>query len=429
MTPPDPNDADPSAGDPPAGAAGGPGGRPGPPRPRRRSAFLDVDDDEAEIEVAPAPAPAPVADADADADADAEAATASPNEPEPEAEFEPELEAEPDPGPPPAAAVIPSADLPPPGARGARTAAGAATGGTLIPWLLSVGAHLAVLPPAVFLAWSVRTLTEDVEKVVPVVNLAPQPSEVLEARPVELPTPEAVVTPAAAPEPVPVTEPDDAALLPDAALPGLGDPAALAPSFDLPVGETSDTAVRFMGSGGNARDIVFVLEADGSIVSDYPEIVNNLARTLREMNERQRYSVVVFDGSGAKEVPPAGLKNASAREKAATIRWLRDTANVQNSGSGDVVPALTRAARLGPQLIFLLSQNLYNPGRGPYERQREDILEAVRRLPTRATAINAIEFNQVDPLAGPNGASLMKQIADLTDGKYNFVVTNVEPEL
>jgi len=332
-------------------------------------------------------------------------------------------DAAPAPAPPAPAAAARTA---PPRAPSDETPGHAGAVSPLIPWLISIGAHLAMLPPAVFVAWSVQKIRDESKEVIPVVSLSEAPTDALETETLERLEPVAVETPASVPE-SPAPETTDAELLLDAALPGLGDPLAAAPSFDLVVNDTPQTAVQFMGSGGNARTIVFVLEADGSIISDYPEIVNELARTLREMTEKQQFSVIVFDGERVKEVPPAGLRVASPAAKSATIAWLRDTANVKNSGTGDVIPALKQAARLRPELVFLLSQNLYNPGRREYEKERSEILDAVKALPSNM-AINTIEFNQVDPLARDGRTSLMEEIARLSNGgKWNFVETNVGP--
>ncbi|MEE9405025.1 MAG: hypothetical protein V3V20_09030 [Algisphaera sp.] len=294
-----------------------------------------------------------------------------------------------------------------------------------IPWIISIGAHVALILLAFFVVWSVQTLTDDSKVVIPVVTLSDNPGAALETQTLERvdPTPLEVTVP---PQEVPLPEPEDAELLLDAALPGLSDPLAAAPSFELAVSDVPATEVMFMGSGGNATKIVFVLEADGSIISDYPQIVGNLARTLRDMNEQQKYSVVVFDGQGVKEVPPAGLKVATAASKVATLKWLKNPSNVKNYGTGDPIAAIERAARLRPELIFLLSQNLYNPGGKKHEFQRAEIIEAVKNLPARNLVINTIEFNQVDPLKDVLGRSLMEEIASVTNGKYNFTYTNVD---
>ena len=154
-----------------------------------------------------------------------------------------------------------------------------------------------------------------------------------------------------------------------------------------------------------------------------------LAKTLRNMSEKQKFSVIVFDGRSAKEVPPAGLRRATADAKAKTIAWLQDTNNVKTFGTGDVVKALKLAFQRRPELIFLLSQNLYNPGRGQYEIQREEILQAVQRAAKPNLAINTIEFNDIDQLAldaqgNKVRPTLMQQIAQITGGQYKWHVTN-----
>ncbi|MEL7087429.1 MAG: hypothetical protein AAGL98_03145 [Planctomycetota bacterium] len=183
--------------------------------------------------------------------------------------------------------------------------------------------------------------------------------------------------------------------------------------------------------------------------------MNELATTLRGMSEKQKFSVIVFDGQDVKEVPPRGLRRATADAKAKTIAWLKDTRNVQNMGSGDAVKALQLAFQRRPELIFLLSQNLYNPGSGKYEIPREELLDLTFQEASRKrkqiqkdnslanirdsirgnTVINTIEFNDVDDLAYEFDPvtnqrvkvrpSLMEEIARITGGDYMFIQTNV----
>jgi len=263
--------------------------------------------------------------------------------------------------------------------------------------------------------------------IIPLISLSETPGAPLEVQ-VQQRVETQSNTPAPAPAPTPT--PLEADIEIDLALPGLGEAAAEAPSFELNLDDAAQFDTEFFGSGGNARNIVFVLEADGSIISDYPQIVNELASSLGGMTEKQKFSVIVFDGEGVKEVPPRGLKRASADAKAKTIKWLRNTRNVRTMGSGDAVAALNRAFKLRPELVFLLSQNLYNPGRGKYELQREEVLDAVRQAPKRNIAINTIEFNDIDPQAfDATGTkvrlTLLEEVAQITGGKYLYVVTNV----
>ncbi|MEM1110140.1 MAG: hypothetical protein AAGH99_15750 [Planctomycetota bacterium] len=302
-----------------------------------------------------------------------------------------------------------------------------------VPWAISLAAHAALIVVAVFVVWSVRQVLSDDEIVVPLVSLSDNPGTPLEIETVqrlETQTPTQAAPPAPDPTPLEV----DLAL--DLELPGLGEPlAAEAPSFEVSPQDAAPFETNFFGSGGNAKNIVFVLEADGSIISDYPEIVDELAKSLRDMSEKQRFSVVVFDGKGTKEPPPRGMKRATADAKAQTLKWLRPASgNIVNAGSGDVIDALNRAFRYKPELIFLLSQNLYGRPGTVYENNRADILTAVDRGLRNRTVINTIQFNDVadragliDPTTGQRRPSLMAEIAQRSGGEYLTVTTNALP--
>lgn len=312
----------------------------------------------------------------------------------------------------------------------------------LVPWVISLLAHAGLVIVAIFVVWSVQKVLDDEQVVVPLVTLSDTPGTPLE---VEVVQRVETQTPTVAAPPTPEPTPLELDLELDLELPGLGEPAAAsAPSFELSLNDAAEFDTNFFGSGGNAKNIVFVVEADGSIISDYPQIVSELAISLRDMSEKQRFSVVVFDGDGTKEVPPRGLKRATADAKGQTISWLRDTSNVRTRGSGDVTDALKRAFRVKPDLIFLLSQNLYNPGRGEFEIQRDLIIDAVTKN-SRGIVINTIEFNDLDRLAFKKDGkgefvtdddgnrikvrkTLMEEIAHMTGGEYLAVTTNVLPD-
>ena len=302
----------------------------------------------------------------------------------------------------------------------------------VLPWIVSAIAHLCLVAAAVLVVWSVREVLRD-DQVVAQVSLSDAPGAVLQVQtptPVQLPTP---VVPVPPPTPPPALPTLAEAVAPPAesVLPSFDQPPPPLPSFEVTPPAEAEFEAEFMGLGGNAQTIVFVLEADGSIISDYPQIVGELRRSLGNLSEQQRFSVIVFDGEAAKEVPPGGLRPATPDHKARVGQWIADPANVQNMGSGDAVAALRLAFRRRPELIYLLSQNLYNPGRGQYERQRDEVLEALTEAPDE-TAINTLEFNDLDPLALDETGqkvrpTLMESIAQQTGGNYRWVVTNVQP--
>ncbi|MEO0514111.1 MAG: hypothetical protein AAF086_02300 [Planctomycetota bacterium] len=303
----------------------------------------------------------------------------------------------------------------------------------LVPWAISLAAHAALVIVAVFVVWSVQQVLEDDEVIVPLVTLSDTPGTPLEIETVQRLETQA---PAVAAPPAPTPTPLELDLPMDLELPGLGEPlAAEAPSFELNLDDAAQFDTNFFGSGGNAKNVVFVIEADGSVIGDYPQIVDELANSLREMSEKQRFSVIVFDGEGTKEVPPSGLKTATADAKAKANNWLRpDRGNVLTAGSGDVIKALERAFRLKPELIFLLSQNPYGRPGTKYEKNREEIVNAVERGARGNVVINTIQFNDVDdraglvdPATGQSRLPLLAEVARMTGGEYLTVTTNALP--
>ena len=302
----------------------------------------------------------------------------------------------------------------------------------ILPWVVSAIAHLCLVAGAVLVVWSVREVLRD-DQVIAQVSLSDNPGATLQIQtptPVQLPTP-VTPTPPATPAPTLPIPAETVAPSFEASLPSFDQPPPPTPVFEAAPPAEAEFEAEFMGLGGNAETIIFVLEADGSIISDYPQIVGELRRSLSNLSEKQRFSVIVFDGEAAKEVPPGGLRPATPDAKARAGQWVADPANVQNMGSGDAVAALRLAFRRKPQLIYLLSQNLYNPGRGQYERQRDEVLEALADAP-RDTAINTLEFNDLDPLALDESGrkvrpTLMESIAQQTGGNYRWVVTNARP--
>lgn len=310
----------------------------------------------------------------------------------------------------------------------------------LVPWVISLAAHAALVIIAVFVVWSVQQVLDDDEVIVPLVTLSDTPGTPLEVEVVQrLET----QTPAMAAPPTPEPTPMELDLELDLAMPGLGKPmSAEAPSFELNLNDAAEFDTNFFGSGGNAKNIVFVIEADGSIISDYPQIVGELKTTLSSMTEKQRFSIIVFDGEKnrrgtpkIKEVPDPGLKRATADAKAKAVDWLLPkNGNVHTLGTGDPVGALEKAFSLKPDLIFLLSQNLYNPGRGKYELDRREVLDAVERGARNNVVVNTIQFNDVedragliDPATGQQRLSLLAEVARMTGGEYLTVTTNALP--
>ncbi len=305
------------------------------------------------------------------------------------------------------------------------TSGGITSGGDRIPrivsWSISIVAHMGLIVVAIFVVWSVRNLNEAKDVVVPLVRLSQTPGVPLQVQVqprVEAPP----ATPAPAPSPTPEPAPAEAAAAVDVEVAGLSEPVAGGPSFALDVADAAQFDTNFLGSGGNARNIVFLVDASGSLIADLPLVQKELQKSIRELTEKQRFTVLFFKAEGVLEAEPRGMLHASADVKARRIAWIDPRANnVIAAGRGDTGGAIVEALKRKPDLIFLLSDNITGSGRWAVDQQ--NLLESIRRSNTAQTKINTLQFYYRDPLenleAGRKGT--MQLIAETTGGQYTFV--------
>jgi len=162
--------------------------------------------------------------------------------------------------------------------------------------------------------------------------------------------------------------------------------------------------VQFIGlrAGSNARDIIYVIDASGSMIPTFQFIVDELARSLDQLTEDQRFAVVFFQRNEALWAPPANtLTAATTAEKRRVIAWIRE--KVIPAGRSNPLGALESALAVRPQAIFLLSSNI--TGSGEFEIDQADLLAMLDRLNpanaesgARPVQINCLQFIETDPL-------------------------------
>lgn len=176
----------------------------------------------------------------------------------------------------------------------------------------------------------------------------------------------------------------------------------------------------------NARRIVYVLDASGSMIASFQLVVQELERSLDALSPRQSFAVLVFPGAhGTPQddehwgmAPPKGkLIPATTTTKSEAIRWLDDS--VIPSGGSNPIPALREALKLDPDVVFLLSHNI--TGSGEFEIDQGDLLAQLDRLNRfnpetgrRTTQINCIQFLDPDPL------DTLKKIAEEHGGARGY---------
>jgi len=177
----------------------------------------------------------------------------------------------------------------------------------------------------------------------------------------------------------------------------------------------------FVGlSTTNARKIVYVIDASGSMMRALPIVIEELARSLDGLSSRQSFSVIFFQRNEALIVPPAGrLTPGTADEKARVLSWIRASNNVIPEGRSNPIEAIKEALRLRPDVIFLLSENI--TGSGEFEIDQAELLSLLDRLNPihrasgrRMTQINCVQFLYPDSL------ETLKKIAEIHGGEKGY---------
>jgi hypothetical protein len=180
-------------------------------------------------------------------------------------------------------------------------------------------------------------------------------------------------------------------------------PTGAAPAFAPAAPRAQIHGATFVGiSSSNARKIVYVIDASGSMIGVLPIVIDELARSLDGLVPRQAFSVIFFSGNRATVVPPRdALTAATDAEKARVLQWIEK--KVIPAGRSNPVAAIRHALSLEPDVIFLLSENI--TGSGEFEIDQRDLLAMLDELNPRdpdtgrrSTRINCVQFRDPDPL-------------------------------
>lgn len=190
--------------------------------------------------------------------------------------------------------------------------------------------------------------------------------------------------------------------------------------FDAGSGVSGDDGVNLMGVVGEARSIAYVIDASGSLLDAMPFVIRELNASIRQLNDKQKFTVIFAQGDKPIEVPPRGLKKANHSTKQRVSRWVdTDSGHVVPGGSFNPVVAIKKALQYKPQLIFLLSDNI--TGHGRYEINQKRLVNQIQYSNTNDTKINTIQFLYPDPLARIGLEPTMKLISQSSGGVYRFI--------
>lgn len=149
----------------------------------------------------------------------------------------------------------------------------------------------------------------------------------------------------------------------------------------------------------DARDVVYVVDASGSMVSTMPMVLAVLERSLGGLVPTQRFALLFITDGGYTAYGPGGgevrLLRATRDELSLAVSWM---GSVRAGGLGDPLPALGAALGLSPDAVFVLSKGIEPPaGVEPTESQ---ILAAIDRAnPVRADGTRRVAINSVQVIS------------------------------
>ncbi len=296
-----------------------------------------------------------------------------------------------------------------------------------IPWIVSIALHGALIASGFFIVWSVAHLAEESGPPATVSfdapAPAPRPSEAIESSEVK-----SVEAPPE--EQTPELELDDVLASIGSLSDSLDDLALETPplSMEIRAMDTEHARVDFAGVGASdARDIVYVVDASGSMISTLVDVMRELKRSIEALHPMQRFQVLLIRNAEgrafiAPKIPTSArrpvLIDATRRNKEAVSRWLD---GVTPAGLSDPLGALESAIRMKPDAIFLLSTDL----RGVDDEDlspvrvlgRLDSLNPRNRRGDRRIVIKTIQILNQD------SSGLMERIGLAHGGKdgYKFI--------
>jgi len=164
--------------------------------------------------------------------------------------------------------------------------------------------------------------------------------------------------------------------------------------------------------GGEARTVVFVCDASGSMINTFGSLKAELVKAVSALKAVRGFNIVFFQDEKAAAFAP-DLVFATPENKRKADKWL-DT--VTTTGTTNPIPGLEQAFRSKPQLIYLLTDGDFP--------DNEAVKQAIRRLnKDKQTKINTILFTSGDAAddASESLVSLMKSIAKDSGGVFSRV--------
>jgi hypothetical protein len=175
------------------------------------------------------------------------------------------------------------------------------------------------------------------------------------------------------------------------------------PGSDLAKLQPSAPETKFFASGGNAYNIVYLVDRSASMTDSIEPLKRELKRSIGELQPMQKFHVIFFSAGKPEEGPAGDLTWATDRNKE---RYYQFLGSIQAQGQTDPQWALQRALQLNPDLIYLLTDGIFP------EKMAEKMIEWAK--------LHKVKINTIAYVL-ESGGSLLRKIAEQTGGIYKFV--------
>ena len=174
----------------------------------------------------------------------------------------------------------------------------------------------------------------------------------------------------------------------------------------------------FMGQSGNARKVIFLSDASGSMMlgGRKGDLFLELRKAIDKLSATQFFNVIFFQKGEAVALDDSQLLAGNTSNKQKLVDFL--DRQVQFAPNSNPIPGLEKAFRQSPELVYLLTDGDFSIGSGI---TNQEVLDTIARLnPGRKVKINTIAFAEPDQRNEPF-VKVLQQIADDNGGRFAFV--------
>ncbi|MEM8782940.1 MAG: FHA domain-containing protein [Planctomycetota bacterium] len=168
------------------------------------------------------------------------------------------------------------------------------------------------------------------------------------------------------------------------------------------------------------RRVAFLVDISGTMVDSMPQLRAHLADAIDRLEPDTAFTILLFRQGQAVELPPTGLRLASASARSQAIRWLdgdlrQGAGAIQLGGRSDPTRALRTALSYDATDLVILSDNALGKRAKPNggDLGLVDLMDALDGRPN--LRLHAVQFNYADE------RQLLRQLTDRFEGNYEFV--------